>query len=397
METELILLVASLASVIAVCWIYPYVLVMARKGSMLDTPDSRKLQKEPVPVLGGVAVSFGILVGLLVCCSFSELFGLTFRLPAFSIIYSMVIMLLVGAIDDSIGLSPFVRFIIEILVLLCIMASSGGCINSLHGLWGVFDFSMWIAIPLTLFACVGIINAINMIDGVNGLSSSLCIISNLLFGCAFVQSGMLTTGIINITMAASLLPFLFHNVFGLRSKMFIGDAGTMVMGTVMSYDVIQILRADTNIIWMQYTEQGMGLVAFALSVLAVPVGDTLRVMTLRIVHHTSPFLPDKTHLHHVLMEYSQSHTLTTLMEVLIALLIFGSWLLTYMLGGGIDVQFYVVLLVSMLLVWGLYGYLTSHRTIRTGLAWRLRTLFARLRQSNSSWWKSLQAFADRGM
>lgn len=394
LNTFLPFLLASVVAFFAVQWVFPHVLQVARDKNLVDNPDARKLQKQPVPVLGGVAVAFGVIAGVLAGVVFSTLFGLTLYVPVFSIFASLMLMLYVGSIDDIIGLTPRTRFIIEIACVLSLIFGTGQCVDSLHGLWGIQAFSWWIAVPLTIFASVGVINAINMIDGVNGLSSSLCILSNLLFGFVFAKSGMNATGFLNFVMAASMVPFLLHNVIGLRSKMFLGDAGTMMMGVLMSYDVMSLLSANTPAAWLQYTRQGLCLVAIAVAILAVPVADTLRVMTMRMVHHQSPFSPDKTHLHHILMEYSRSHTLTTFTEVAVSLLIFILWMLSCLLGASIEVQLYVVILSAMVLVWGMYAYLTSHRTVRTGLAWRLRALFARLRQGDTEWWSRLQEHID---
>lgn len=394
MNNYLALLVTSLASFIAVAWIYPKILKIAVDRNLCDKPGERKLQKSPVPVLGGVAVAFGIFVGLQAGVVFCHLTSTAFLIPAFSILSALIVMLYVGAVDDLIELTPRIRFCIEILLVAGIICGSDACIDSLHGLWGIGEFSWWIGVPLTVFASVGIINAINMIDGVNGLSSSLCILCSTLFGFVFLQGGVLTIAIINFAMAASLVPFLIHNVIGLRSKMFIGDAGTMMMGILMSYDVIQLLRTDTAPHWQQMGGQGFGLVALTIAILALPVADTLRVMTQRILRHQSPFSPDKTHLHHVLMEYSFSHAITTIVEVLIAVLVFLSWYIAYKLGGSIEVQLYVVVLAAMSLVWGLYAYLSSRRTVRTGIAWRLRSLFARLRQGETEWWRKAQEWVD---
>ena len=145
----------------------------------------------------------------------------------------MFVMLYTGALDDIIGLAPKTRFIIEILVILGMILSTGICIDSLHGLWGVDDFSWWIGVPLTVVAGVGIINAINMVDGVNGLSSGLCITYCVLFGTLFVVIGDIPNAVLAFVMGGALVPFFIHNVFGDRSRMFIGDAGTMVMGIMM--------------------------------------------------------------------------------------------------------------------------------------------------------------------
>lgn len=267
MDNSLIVIFVSMvAAVVAVQWVYPMILRIAKSRNLMDRPDERKLQKAPVPVLGGVAVTFGLFVGIQAGLVFSTVMGLPYSLPTFSIMASILIMLYVGAIDDTIGLSPRTRFIYEIVVVLGLIYGTDACIDSMHGVLGIGSFSWWVAVPFTVFACVGIINAVNMIDGVNGLSSSLCILNNMLFGIVFAKSGMLTVAVVNFTTAAALLPFLLHNVVGMRSKMFIGDAGTMVMGIIMCYDVIYLLHDGMNVAWMEYTSQGMSLVAVALAI-----------------------------------------------------------------------------------------------------------------------------------
>lgn len=394
MSSPLAILVTAILSILAVHWIYPRILKLAIDRKLYDRPDDRKLQQRPVPVLGGLAVAFGLFAGLLAAMLLSLLMGQPSFMPPIIVIMALVVMLAVGAADDFRGLSARLRFVIEIFVVTGMVFASDACIDSLHGLWGIGQFAWCIGVPLTAFACVGIINAINMIDGVNGLSSSLCIISSMLFGFVFLQGDQPSLAILNFAMAASLLPFLVHNVVGVRSKMFIGDAGTMMMGILMSCNVVQLLRFDASGYWQQQGEEGLCLAAMALSILALPVADTLRVMTQRIARRQSPFSADKTHLHHVLLDCSSSHILTTLTEVLIAIAIFVAWLLTYLLGGSLEWQLYVTVLAAMCLVWGAYAILSDKHSVCVGFSMRLRRMFARLRQGNATWWQKAQLWVD---
>ena len=153
--------------------------------------------------------------------------------------------------------------------------------NVLHGLWCLDQIPQGVSIPFTLFAAVGIINAINLIDRVDGLSSGYCILTNLLFGMMFWYVEDRTMGMLAVVAAGSLIPFFFHNVFRKSSKMFIGDGGTLVMGIVMSVFMIRILRHGS--MSEVYDAANIGLIPFTLAVLPVPVFDTLRVMTTRIL------------------------------------------------------------------------------------------------------------------
>lgn len=182
----LLLFVSALASLMAVRWIYYRVLNFARIKNISDCPDERKLQKTPVPVMGGVAVFFGFVFGALAGFAGMSALGMQPVVNVLPVVPAMLIMMYIGFIDDNGGLSPLTRIVIEVLAVLALIGVGGGCIDSLHGLWGVGEFTWWIAVPLTLVASVGIINAINMIDGVNGLSSGLCIVYSLMFGFAFI-------------------------------------------------------------------------------------------------------------------------------------------------------------------------------------------------------------------
>ena len=161
-------LLPSLVALTSVFWIYFKILRIAKEKNLVDNPDARKLQTEPVPVMGGIAVFFGVVSAVLVGCI------LTDCMPLLPVLMAMVVLLYMGAMDDLVGFSQLSRVLAEVLVLVGMIYASGKCVDSLHGLWGLETFSWWIAVPLTVFAGVGIINAINMIDGVNGLSSGLC-------------------------------------------------------------------------------------------------------------------------------------------------------------------------------------------------------------------------------
>jgi len=187
---------------------------------------------------------------------------------------------------------------------------------------------------------------------VDGLSSGYCILACVLFGALFYLSGDSSMTILASVCAGSLVPFFLHNVYGQRSKMFIGDGGTLVLGVVISVFVIRTLRHDT--LCGELGLPNLGLVPFTLSVLAVPVFDTLRVMSARIVRGVSPFQPDKTHLHHLFIGLGFSHAGTTVVILTLNFLVVLCWWLLYRGGASIDLQLYVVLGLCVLITTGLY-------------------------------------------
>ena len=339
-------LIAFFASMFAVMWIHPLVVRIAIEKNIVDNPDARKLQRIPIPVLGGCAVLFGILLGIGFTSAHCDCTSLLVTITA------MTIMLYTGTMDDILELSPRLRFAIEIIVVAILIMANDQSISNFYGLWGLDVIPQWLAIPLTIFASVGIINAINLIDGVDGLSSGYGVMACIAFAILFYLAGDISMLTLAVVTAGSLIPFFLHNVFGKRSKMFIGDGGTLALGIVFSTFVIYTL-ADGSIVG-EFVDSNFGLIPFTLAALSIPVFDTLRVMMARIVRRTSPFSPDKTHLLHLFIELGFSHAGTTVSILTLNSLIILLQLVSWMLGCSIDVQLYIVIGASLLGTVGLY-------------------------------------------
>lgn len=346
------IIIPFFTALLLVGWIHPRLVKIALLKNIVDNPDARKLQRTPVPVLGGVAVFFGVVIAIGCMSSVVDCSGL----PV--VIMAMMAMLYTGTMDDILSLSPGLRFVIEIVVVLLLIFVGGYCIDDFHGLWNIGRFSYWYAVPLTVVAAVGIINAINLVDGVNGLSSGYCIMACLIFGTLFFLAGEAPMTILAAVSVGALIPFFLHNVFGKTSKMFIGDGGTLVMGVVMSVFVIAILQNGSRV--AAYVNPNVGLVPFTLAVLSVPVFDTLRVMSTRILKGTSPFRPDKTHLHHMFIDLRCSHVATTLAILGVNMFVVLCWWALEASGFSIAVQLYAVIAVSLLVTSGLYHFMQWH-------------------------------------
>ena len=346
------IIIPFFTALLLVGWIHPRLVKIALLKNIVDNPDARKLQRTPVPVLGGVAVFFGVVIAIGCMSSVVDCSGL----PV--VIMAMMAMLYTGTMDDILSLSPGLRFVIEIVVVLLLIFVGGYCIDDFHGLWNIGRFSYWYAVPLTVVAAVGIINAINLVDGVNGLSSGYCIMACLIFGTLFFLAGEAPMTILAAVSVGALIPFFLHNVFGKTSKMFIGDGGTLVMGVVMSVFVIAILQNGSRV--AAYVNPNVGLVPFTLAVLSVPVFDTLRVMSTRILKGTSPFRPDKTHLHHMFIDLGCSHVATTLAILGVNMFVVLCWWALEASGFSIVVQLYAVIAVSLLVTSGLYHFMQWH-------------------------------------
>ena len=363
-----------LVFLIALClaWLVYYpVLGFARRHDIYDNPDERKLQRNPVPVLGGLVVAIGTLVAIQFAWTAIDCRSII------AVEAAMLIMLVLGTTDDLKGLSPAFRFTVQIAVAIGLMLANGYSIDNLHGLWGVYEFSPWIAWPLTIFAVCGIINAINLIDGVNGLSSGICIMALGFYGMETFFMYDYARACLALAAMGALIPFFIHNVFGYRSRMFIGDGGTMMLGILLSDFVISIMHDGFG---GSLVEGGNEFctVAFVVAVLAIPLGDTLRVMTMRILRGQSPFHPDKTHLHHAFIKYGFTHLETSLMEIILNAGIVGLWWLMYKSHFPQHWQLYMVVLSGFAVVIGLYWFLGRKERVAARRATRTSSPFMQL-------------------
>lgn len=350
------IIVVFLVSFFVAALVHQPMLHFARKNNFYDNPEARKLQRAPVPVMGGFVVFFGALIGSL-CYWFKH-----DSLSIVPIQIAMLMMLIIGAWDDIKKLSPNLRLMLEIVIVAALAIGNNYPINDFHGLWGVHEISPWIAWPLTIFACVGIINAINMIDGIDGLSSGICIMAFGLYGVLFFYAHDFVRTALAVSIIGGLIPFFIMNVFGNRSKMYIGDAGTMMLGIALCDMVMAMLTKD-SLCAKQTEHTNFCLIAFALAVLSIPVFDTIRVMFGRISRGESPFLPDKTHLHHAFIDYGFHHLETSLMEIILNMMIVGVWWLFYKSHLSEQFQLYGVIVASITVCYGLYWMLGRRKRI----------------------------------
>lgn len=379
-------IIPFLVAFISTLWIHPKILRIAIIKNLVDNPDARKLQRNPTPVMGGLAVFFGLVLGL--CCS-----QIIYTNYIFIYVAAMMIMLYVGTLDDILTLSPRMRFLIEIAVIAILIAVTDTSINNFWGLWNLYEIPGYIAIPLTIFATVGIINGINLIDGVNGLSTGFCIMASLLFSVLFYYSNNDTMLIIALSATGAIIPFFMHNVFGNETRMFIGDGGALVMGIIMSIFTMDTLSTESDS--ARFALEGFGLIPFCLAVLSIPVFDTLRVMSSRIIQGVSPFHADKTHLHHLFIDLGFSHIGTTMSILSLNMLVVIGWWISYLLGASIDIQLYVVLIISIMSTFVFYN-LMRHKMKKSS---RLVALFNRLGKATQyekrGFWKTLERRIDK--
>lgn len=363
------------------------ILRIAKGKNIVDNPDARKLQKEPVPVMGGIAVFFGITVGL---CFYKTMIVYTSLFP---VLGAMTVMLYLGSIDDILSLSPKLRFAIEVIVALVLLYGLKCCIVNFQGLWGIDCIPVWLGVLLSVVTFVGIVNSINMIDGVDGLCSAFCVLILGFFGIFCFLAGDYSFAVLSAVCIGSLIPFFLHNVFGWSTKMFIGDGGTMMIGTAVSAMVFVILRRNFGI-EEAFPELNFSRIAFVLAVMSIPVSDTIRVMLVRAFQHKSPFSPDKNHLHHIFVAAGFSYISVTIIELCLDIFVIAVFVLSWIAGASVSGQVYVVLAATVLADFGtacLLKYLASRNSATYA---RIRGRAERTHVERKGFWLIIQKIID---
>ena len=306
MQIPLLLLSGFLTSVFFGMVIIPRILVISHKKRLYDIPDSRKVHTTPVPRLGGLSffpvilMSMALVMGFRLYLWSSDVSSLSLGMlhEYLFLFVGMTLLYLVGVCDDLVGVGYRYKFVVQVVSAL-LLVLSGNWFDSFGGLFGIYSVPVWVGVPFTVFIVVYITNAINLIDGIDGLASGLCCIALSVLSVIFFLRGQYVYALLAICTLGILMPFWCYNVFGNANrghKLFMGDAGSLTLGYVISFLIIHM--SVTNEVSPTLSNPYM---VIAFSTVLVPLLDVIRVVLHRLREHKNPFLPDKNHFHHKLL------------------------------------------------------------------------------------------------
>lgn len=280
----------------------------ARHFSLVDVPYGRKSHEGAIPLVGGIAIAAAFI--------FSSFLSRQPLIEFNSLFAGVLLLVIVGVLDDLHDLSANSRFVAQILASL-LMASWGGVsVDALGNLLGASPAKLnnW-SIPFTVVCVIGTINAINMIDGMDGLAGGIALIALLLFGLAAQSAGLTLHAKLLFILSCALFGFLLFNMrapWRSRAAVFLGNAGSMMLGFTLAWFAVHLANPARN--------------AFepitAVWVLTIPLIDMASVMARRMERGTSPFQADMQHLHHLLQRIGLSVPMTAIC-ILAASLVFG--------------------------------------------------------------------------
>ncbi|WP_159517099.1 glycosyltransferase family 4 protein [Sunxiuqinia indica] len=276
----------------------PPIVRISQEKKLFDVPNSRKLNKTVIPTLGGVSIFIGITLS-------SILFIGQIEFPEFRYIFAALIMLFfIGLKDDILIIAPMKKLLIQVLAAGILVFMGNVQISSLSNLFYLNQISIWMSAPISFMLLLFLINAINLIDGIDGLAASITILVSSVLGVWFLITGHFAYTILSFAVAGSLLAFLRFNLWGNENKVFMGDTGSLVLGCLLGILAIKFLSFNLTAPEMVRIHNAPN---FILSLLIVPVTDTLRVFAIRLYQGRSPFSADMNHIHHILIRSGMKH------------------------------------------------------------------------------------------
>jgi UDP-N-acetylmuramyl pentapeptide phosphotransferase/UDP-N-acetylglucosamine-1-phosphate transferase len=293
-------LFALLGSLCISLFSIPNIIYIARRKRLFDVPDNqRKLHTRIVPNLGGVGIFFAFFITASLCIKPDFI---TWNYVA----TACLILFITGLKDDLVTISPSKKFIAQAAAAAITVIFADVRLHSLGGLFGFYELPYWASVPFSIIGCIFVSNAFNLIDGIDGLAGTIGVYISMLLGLLLAAFGNVSAAVIAFSLSGALLGFLRSNLP--PARIFMGDTGSLLIGfvvSVLSILVINAFHVGGTISSVVISSQAVLVVT--LSVLFLPVFDTFRVFTMRILRGHSPFRADRTHLHHYMLDIGLSH------------------------------------------------------------------------------------------
>ncbi len=318
------LLLALLTSFFVVLMATPSLIKVAFLKRLFDEPnEARKLHKRVVPTIGGIIIFAATIFAfsLWFPAGLDPYEKLKLGVKDFQFVLATLILLFfVGVKDDIIGTAPIKKLAAHVVVGMILVLMAEMRIRGLHGLFGVDSIPLWASIFLSLFTYIVIVNAFNLIDGVDGLAAGVGLIASLIFGTLFMLGGDLVMGLLGYSLGGALAAFLVFNFS--PARIFMGDSGSLSIGLIICILAIRFVEfkpaSECPLIL-----QKLFTPVTTMALLAYPLTDTLRVFIYRAMKGVSPLSADRNHLHHFLIDSGFSHRTTVISIYIATLFVFG--------------------------------------------------------------------------
>ena len=296
---------APLTSFLLTYFFIPAIIRLSKAKRLFDPPGERKQHGLRISPLGGVAIFGGLLLSFV-------FFSAHLSNPALnSVLVALIVLFVTGIKDDLYPLSPIKKMLGQLIATGVIVVQGEIRLTSFYGLGGIWELPYAWSVLISLVFFLLIINSFNFIDGINGLSSGIGIVMSLTYSYWFWYSGDALFLLLALCIAGALLAFLRFNLF--YAKIFMGDSGSMVLGFFAAMLTINFLKVNEQLPNEEMYFIHLAAMVYAFAILIIPAIDTLRVLFIRVVvKGRSPFVADRNHLHHALLDIGLQHWQATL-------------------------------------------------------------------------------------
>lgn len=297
----LLILLAFVVSAVCGYVLIPFIVGFCRRRKLYDLPDGRKVHHNNIPRLGGTCFMPCMFVAAMLSVGayrLSDSGNVTVSLWSVMFAASLLMVYGVGVVDDVVGVRPVVKLLVQVCAA-CLLPFSGLYINTLYGFLGIDCIPFWLGAPVTVFVIAYVVNAVNLIDGIDGLAGGLVLLALVGFLCCFAALHLFVYCVLIAGLAGVVSSFLYYNITGGRggrSKIFMGDSGSLTLGFVLAFLLVKLAMYNRRI--PVYDSDNL---LFGYTLLIVPCFDVVRVVLSRLRSHQALFKADKRHIHHKLL------------------------------------------------------------------------------------------------
>ncbi len=323
-QVHIKIICATITAWVFTMYVIPSLIKIAEIKNLYDTSNGRKSHTGTIPNLAGIAIFGAFIISYCLFGDFKET-TIKYILAALSFVF------MIGAKDDIVELTPYKKFAGQIIAAFIVVYLGEIRLTSFYGIFGISTLPEIFSILFSMITVVFIINAFNLIDGINWLAGGVSLVVSTTFGYWFYVHGYWDYTIMCACIFGSIVAFLKYNYS--PAKIFMGDSGSLSLGLLTAVLAIIFIEESGKIVFASASMpfHVISGPALAISILIIPIFDTLRVFTLRILKRRSPFSADRNHHHHRLLDLGFTHVQASAILVAAnAVFIFGTFQLQYL-------------------------------------------------------------------
>ncbi len=336
----IVLILVFVTSFLVVLYCTPPLIKVAILKRLFDEPNERKIHKRVIPTIGGIIIFAATLFSFSLWYNIDvnglnpagNLEQISQYINEFKLIVATSLLLFfVGVKDDIIGTAPIKKLVAHVIVGLILVMIGGVKITGLHGVLAIETIPDWASVFLSLFTYIVVVNAFNLIDGVDGLAGGVGFLTAMAFGLWFAFARDFVLASLAFALAGSLLGFLIFNFN--PAKIFMGDSGSLTVGLIICFLSIKMVEFPAD--RLQGVMVSMSKPVLVVAILIYPLTDTMRVFMTRAAKGVSPFSADRNHLHHRLIDCGLSHKATVILIYSFNVIMIGIAISTYALDPSL--------------------------------------------------------------